>query len=236
MLWILFLVVLVLPTAIYLLFMSPRSQIFGRYPYKGTSSEKLVSLTFDDGPNQPYTSELLAILRKEKVKATFFLVGNCAKRHPAVAASIVKAGHVIGNHSESHTFSTYLKPGKFIREIVATQKILEHQTAKKPVLVRTPWLWRQPFLLHNLKKLGLLPVAGIFCHPKEVFGANSQQIADYAISRTRPGTILIFHDGKEGVGGDRSQTIASIPLVVSALKEQGYKFVTLDELLKISPY
>lgn len=234
-LW-LVLAVIVLPAMIYLVFMSPWFQVFGKYPFKANTDDKVVAITFDDGPNEPYTSELLAILKEQHVKATFFLVGNCAKRHPGVARKIVQAGHVIGNHSRSHTFSTYLKPGAFINEIIATQKILEEQTGKIPALVRTPWLWRQPFILHDLKKQSLFPVAGIFCHPKEVFGATAEQIADYAVSHTKPGTILIFHDGKEGVGGDRSQTIASIPLVIVALKKQGYSFVTVDRLLGSKTY
>ena len=235
MIWIV-LGILALPTLVYVVFMSPWSQLFGQYPYRKKTSEKIVALTFDDGPNEPYTSELLAILKKEKVPATFFLVGRCLERHPSIAADILKAGHVIGNHSESHRFGTYFKPGAFGREVRNTQRILEAQTGITTALVRTPWLWRQPLLLRTVKSLGLHPVAGVFCHPREVFGATAEEIAERSFSKTTPGSILIFHDGKEGDGGNRSQTIQAVAQLIPRLKQKGYKFTTVDKLLGIEPY
>ena len=234
MIWLL--VGVVVLVAAYMLFMSPWSQLFGSYPYKSSTDEKLVALTFDDGPNEPHTSELLAVLKKEKVPATFFLVGACLRRHPSLARSLVQAGHSIGNHSETHRFNTYFKPGAFERELRATQKLIQEQTGLTPALVRTPWLWRQPLLLRSIRALGLHPVAGVFCHPKEVFGASADEIAKRAFSKTRPGTILIFHDGKEGTGGDRSQTIEAVALLIPLLRKAGYRFTTADQLLKLAPY
>ncbi len=83
----------------------PRSQVFGTFPYAAETDEKLVALSFDDGPNEPYTSRLLDTLDEYQVKATFFQVGRCAQRFPSCTRRVVQSGHVLGNHSYSHSFS-----------------------------------------------------------------------------------------------------------------------------------
>src|SRR3954453_15868725 len=86
----------------------PRSQVFGPLPYQGQVEEPVIALSFDDGPNEPYTSRLLSVLDDRKVRATFFSVGRCADRFPSTVRAVVQAGHVLGNHSYSHRFSSYL--------------------------------------------------------------------------------------------------------------------------------
>lgn len=234
MLWLLLLIVVV--GAVYWIFMSPWSQLWGRFPYSAKTTEKKIALTFDDGPNEPYTSELLRILNKESVLGTFFVVGECAKRHPKMTAKILKDGHVLGNHSLRHKFSTYMKPGAFIKEVESTQNIIFEQTGKKPAMYRTPWLWRNPLLLRSVNKLGLHPVGGEFCHSLEVFNASANAIAEGALSKIKPGAIIIFHDGKEGTGGDRKNTVAAVKILIPRLKQLGYKFETVDKMLGIKAY
>lgn len=227
---------IVLVGVLYWLCMSPWAQLFGSFPYHASTHKKIIALTFDDGPNEPYTSELLDLLKRERIKATFFVVGACLRRHPKVAKRIVSEGHVIGNHSQSHRFTTYFKPGAFLREIQACQKLIEQQTGKTPALFRTPWLWRHPLLLKQAKRLGLSPVGGEFCHSREVFSASAETIARGALAKAKPGAIIIFHDGKEGTGGDRSATIEAVKITIASLKKRGYTFVTADELLGIPTY
>ncbi len=221
---------------VFLLFMAPYSQIFGRYPFRGRTAQPLVALTFDDGPNEPYTSAILDYLDTVKVRATFFHVGQCAQRHPETVKRIAASGHVIGNHSLSHRFSTYLRPNGFEREVTQTQAILRDLIGHTPALARTPWLWRQPALLHMLRRNGLRPVAGAFCHALEVFQPDGQRMARRAVAKTRPGTILIFHDGFDARGGDRSQTVHAVRFTTEALLAKGFRFVTVDELLDIPAY
>lgn len=232
------LLVLLMGAVAYVLFMSPYSQVFGRYPYRGgkETAERVVALTFDDGPNEPYTSQILDFLDERGIRATFFQVGQCVRRHPATTDRIAAAGHVIGNHSLTHRFGTYLRPGAFRREVDRTQEVLRERLGRTPALVRTPWLWRQPWLLRMLRQRRLEPVAGVFCHPLEVFHRDGAVMARRALGQTGPGTILIFHDGFDGHGGDRSQTVRAVRLTVDGLLARGYRFVTVDELLGVPAY
>jgi peptidoglycan/xylan/chitin deacetylase (PgdA/CDA1 family) len=220
----------------YWLLMSPFSQLFGAYPYRGRTDRKVVALTFDDGPNEPYTSQILECLAERRVRATFFQVARCVERHPETARRVAAAGHVIGNHSLSHQFGTYLRPHRFEREVAETQQILRQVTGRTPALARSPWLWRQPGLLRMLRRHDLQPVAGQFGHALEVFQPDGERMARRAVAKTRPGTILIFHDGFDGRGGDRTQTVAAVGLTIDALLAQGYSFVTVDELLGLPAY
>jgi peptidoglycan/xylan/chitin deacetylase (PgdA/CDA1 family) len=216
----------------YWLFFSPFSQQFGAYPYRAKTRERLVALTFDDGPNEPYTSQILDYLDGAGVRATFFQVGQCAQRFPETTARIAATGHVIGNHSLSHRFSTYFRPNRFGKEVLQTQEILHGLTGKTPVLARSPWLWRQPWLLKMLRRNALQPVSGVFCHAFEVFQPSAARMARRAVAKTKPGTILIFHDGFDSRGGDRTQTVQAVRLTTEALLAKGYRFVTVDELLR----
>ena len=220
----------------YWVLMSPYSQLFGPYPWRGGRTERVVALTFDDGPNEPYTSRIVDYLNSRNVRATFFQVGQCVERFPTTTATIAATGHVVGNHSLTHRFGTYLRPGRFGRELERTQQILRCRLGKTPALVRPPWLWRQPVLLRMLSKRALQPVSGVFCHAFEVFQPDAATIARRAVAKTRPGTILIFHDGFDGRGGDRSQTVQAVKITTEALLAQGYRFVTVDELLHVPAY
>ena len=220
----------------YWLFMSPFSQVFGRYPWRVKINEKVVALTFDDGPNEPYTSEIANFLEKKQIKATFFQVGECIKRYPNVTKRLDNEGHVIGNHSAHHRFIDYLLHPSYKQEIIMNQAIIAKLIGKQPRLFRSPWLWRQPWLLRNLRKLSLQPVSGQFCHVFEIFQPAGQRIAKRTIAKIKPGTIIIFHDGYDAKGASRKQTVMAVKITVNELLNQGYKFVTVSELLKIPAY
>jgi peptidoglycan-N-acetylglucosamine deacetylase len=221
---------------LYWAFMAPSAQVFGRYPYRGERVDRVVALTFDDGPNEPYTSQIADLLDDKRIRGTFFQVGACVERHPETTDRLIAAGHVVGNHSMTHQFTTYLRPGAFRREIDQNQRLLGERLGRTPALARTPWLWRQPVLLRMLRKRGLEPVSGIFCHPLEVFQRDGAAIAKWALARTRPGTILIFHDGFDGRGGFRGETVKAVRLTIEGLEARGYRFVTVDELLGVPAY
>lgn len=220
----------------YWLFMAPASQVFGAYPYRCRSADRVVALTFDDGPNEPYTSQILDELARRSIRATFFQVGRCVERYPATTDRIAAEGHVIGNHSLTHRFSTYLRPGRYAREVRCTQEILRQRLGRTPALARTPWLWRHPALLRMLRVRSLHPVSGVFCHALEVLQIDGGRIARRAVAKTKPGSILIFHDGFDGRGGNRAETVRAVTLTVDTLLADGYRFVTVDELLGVAAY
>src|SRR5258705_204922 len=104
---------------------------------------------------------------------------------------------------------------------------------RTPALLRSPWLWRQPLLLRMVRRGALQPVAGVFCHPLEVLQPDPARMARRAVAKTKPGTILIFHDGFDGRGGNRDHTVRAVELTIDALLAKGYRFVTVDQLLGV---
>lgn len=230
----------VLGAAAYWRFMSPYSQALGGFPYRApeqdSRAEKTVALTFDDGPNEPYTTQIAAFLDKRLIKATFFQVGRCVLRYPQVTASLARAGHVIGNHSYSHEFTRCWTRRQLCDEIQQAQDVLGATLGCEPALYRPPWLARTPALFDILQRRSLQPVSGEFCHALEVFQPSAATIARRAIAKVRPGAILIFHDGYDGKGAPRPNTVAAVKTVVDQLVAAGYGFTTVDQMLGISPY
>ncbi len=220
----------------YYIFIYSRTQIFGYFPSKIHTSAKVIALTFDDGPNPPYTEELLDILAKHDVKATFFMPAKNVERFPELANRVVQLGHVIGNHSYGHEFTNHFKTLKFEKEISQAQDIIEKITGKKPALYRPPWLFKHSYLLQSLTHHKLTPVSGFFCSNWEIWHASASKIAADALKVAKPGRIIIFHDGFDTKGGDRAGSIGAIDIIIPELKKQGYKFLTVDELLKVPAY
>ncbi len=216
--------------------MSASSQFFGSYRWRQPTNQKVVALTFDDGPNDPYTSDILDVLDEFDIKATFFQVGLCVERYPETTVRAYRAGHTIGNHSLSHAFHKYFLSLSFQKEIQQTQAILYKHLGKLPALYRSPWLWRQPFLLKSVRIAGMTPISGVFCHPLEVLQIDGHRLAKAALSKVKPGSILIFHDGYDAKGGNRSETVKAVRIVIKALKDEGYSFVTADKLLNVPAY
>lgn len=234
MIWLLWVIVLL--GLIYWLFMSSYSQFFGHFPYKARTDKKQIALSFDDGPNEPYTSEIVDYLKSKNIKATFFQVGKCVERYPEVTKKIFHDGHLIGNHSLSHEYGKYFTEHDFEKEITESQAIIKKTIGKTPACFRPPWLWRYPKLFKTLKKHKLNPVSGKFCAAFEIFQPSSEHIARRSLAKAKPGGIIIFHDGVEAKGGNRSQTAGAVKIVVEELLKQDYEFVTVDKLLDIPDY
>jgi peptidoglycan/xylan/chitin deacetylase (PgdA/CDA1 family) len=214
----------------------PRSQIFGSFPYQIETDEKIIALSFDDGPNEPYTSRLLDTLDAYEVKATFFQVGRCAQRFPSTTRRVVQSGHVLGNHSYSHSFTRYVKQPRQEIEIARSQEVFYTVAGVTPALYRPPWLCHWPWVLSTLRQHGLQGVSGTFAHPLEIFQPAAARLTDSAARLARPGTILIFHDGREARGGLRDQSVAAIGPLIDRLADRGYRFTTIDRLLGINAY
>jgi peptidoglycan-N-acetylglucosamine deacetylase len=221
--------------AAYWLCMSPYSQALGTFPYRGAREDKVIALTFDDGPNEPYTSQIADFLGERQIRATFFQVGRAVLRHPEVTRRLVADGHVIGNHSFTHEFTNCLSPLTMEAEVRKAQAALA-TVGVRPGLYRPPWLLRIPAMRGVLADHGLQPVSGEFCHPLEVFQPRAQMIADGVLAKAKPGSIVIFHDGYDGHDGNRTSTVAAAKIVVDRLSEQGFSFVTVDEMLGVPAY
>ena len=227
---------LAVPPTAYWALLSSRSQALGRFPYRGTTGEPVVALTFDDGPNEPFTSAIADFLADRGIAATFFQVGKCVERFPGTPPRLLAQGHVLGNHSYSHRVLACLAPMVQRQETERTQDVLAAITGRRPALYRPPWLLRTPWLFATLHRNGLQPVSGMFCSPWEVFQPAARRIAHRALAKVRPGRILIFHDGYNSRGANRAQTVEAVRMVVDGLTSRGYRFVTVDQLLQVPAY
>ncbi len=216
--------------------LGPTSQVFGSFPFRAPTSERTVALTFDDGPNEPWTSRLLDTLADKGVPATFFQVGRCARRHPEVTRRVVAEGHVLGNHSESHTFSRYATEPTQRREVERGRATLREVSGREPLLYRPPWLCHWPWVLRGIAGTGSQVVSGTFASPFELFQPRPEVLVAGAVRRARPGAIVILHDGREARGGDRRASVAAVGPLVDRLRDSGYSFTTVDRLLGVPAY
>ncbi len=220
----------------YWVFLSSYSQQLCPFPFRVPETgqpDRVVALTFDDGPNEPFTSEIADFLAEVRVRATFFQVGRCVERHPGVSARLVREGHVVGNHSYSHQMLACLRPSDQRTETQAAQDVLTSAIGLVPALYRPPWLFRTPSLIRVLRRHQLRPISGEFAHALEPWQPSPARIARRALVKARRGAILIFHDGFDSRGGSRANTVAAVRIVVTELLSEGYRFVTVDELLDL---
>lgn len=221
--------------ATYWRLMSPYSQGWGPFPYRARTAERVAALTFDDGPNEPYTSQIADLLDRRAIKATFFQVGRAVLRDPQVTRELAQSGHVIGHHGFSHDLRCSLRRSDLRHDI--HQGLAAFATVGlRPALYRPPWLLRVPALREVLREQGLQAVSGEFCHALEVFQPRSDRIVRRTMDKVRPGCILIFHDGFDGKGADRSRTVETVVAVVDEMTATGYRFLTVDRLLGLDAY
>jgi peptidoglycan/xylan/chitin deacetylase (PgdA/CDA1 family) len=188
------------------------------------NGEKLVALTFDDGPWKGTTEQVLEILKQYNIKATFFLVGQQVQAHPEVAKKVVAAGHALGNHSWTHPIRN-IDTLTAAQEIGNTTRIIYETTGVKTTLVRPPGGNLEGQMIPYAKQQNNTIV--LWSADSSDYYVSTPLIIDNVLSNTRPGGIILLHDG----GGDRAQTIQALPQIITTLLHQGYKFVTVPELL-----
>jgi peptidoglycan-N-acetylglucosamine deacetylase len=185
-----------------------------------------VALTFDDGPNPPYTGQILGILARYQVPATFFCVGLQASAHPAELARMAAAGHGLGNHTWSHPFLPDLSRAQLTEQLDRTDEAVARAAGGRPGLFRPPYGSRSPDVLRWLGERGT-PIVLWDVDTSDWARPGAAVIAGRVLMQARPGTIILMHDG----GGDRSQTVAALPLVIEGLLDRGYRFTRADTLL-----
>ncbi len=195
------------------------------------STGMVVALTFDDGPNDPYTSRILDVLDREHVPATFFLVGTNVEASPATARRIVAAGHAVGNHSYSHPRFDRLRAPEIEREIERGANVLGRVLGVKTRLVRPPYGLYGPGLDGICHRRGEW-IAGWSAQASDWNPRVPEEIAERIEELVRPGVIILLHDGKETERGtDREGTVQALARLVPELKARGYRFVTLPDLI-----
>lgn len=181
---------------------------------------KKIALTFDDGPHPYYTEELLDGLKERGVVATFFVTGEHAALHPDVIRRMQEEGHLIGNHTYSHIQLTKKNREKFKKELIMTNEIIEEITGQEVEYVRPPYgSWDKSFEA----ELNMIPVLWTV-DPLDWCSSNVECIADRIIGKAGENEIILMHDYYE-------TSVTAALKVVDELLEEGYTFVTVDEIL-----
>ncbi len=201
--------------------------------FRVKTDQKLVALTFDDGPSPEWTPLILDELKKAGVKATFFMVGHHVKKYSQVARRVAAEGHEIENHGFAHSVTLYYTPQEIEEEIQYTEHVIEQVTGQKTQYFRPPKAWLLPSVKKAIKAMGYKVVLWSL-NSKDWVTFDDKYIIRFILRNVRNGDIILFHDSG-GVfsreGGDRSETVSTIPLLVEKLKERGYTFVTVKELI-----
>src|ERR1044071_1258036 len=162
--------------------------------WHGDLSKPRVALTFDDGPNEPYTSQILEILKKENVRATFFMVGKNVDTYPEAARKVAQDGHVIGNHSYSHRNLILETDGKVRREIKLAEDSILKATGVRPTLFRPPFGADDPLTFHQTEKMGYVVVKWSVS-AKDWREPGTAKILGNVLNHIDNGAIILLHDG-----------------------------------------
>lgn len=199
----------------------------------GDRSRPQIALTFDDGPNEPFTSIVLDILKQHEVKGTFFLVGQNVRRATEVCQRLVREGHIVGNHSYLHSRCLAFKRKKNImQELEFAQETIYEVSGVRPIFLRPPYGIQTPWLLRVARDLGFTVVAWDNMTNDWHLGKKVTEIVEAILKKARSGGIIVFHDGRDTRQGyNRVSLLEALPLVLTRLKGQGYHLVTLPELI-----
>jgi peptidoglycan/xylan/chitin deacetylase (PgdA/CDA1 family) len=197
------------------------------------TSQKAVSLTFDDGPDPDKTPAVLDSLKKHNAQATFFVVGNRVEKYPQIVNIIAEQGHEVANHSYSHSYSEFSsnKPEIFKEEIDKTAALIEKITSQKPVLFRPPGGYLSDNLVDLVKNEHLLVAYWTWQQDSKDWkvGTSGAAIADHIIKNIQPGQIILLHDG----ASNGLETAKAVDILLDKLTKEGYRFVTMSELIKL---
>lgn len=188
------------------------------------AQDKLVALSFDDGPNTTTTVKMLDILKKHNVKASFFVIGNnIDKKSAKVMQRAYKEGHTIENHSLTHSAMPTLSADSMRAEIIATSALIEKYIGEKPLFFRPPYIALNRTLFDTID-LGI--ISGEGCNDWESNVSADTRI-EKMLASARDGLIYLLHDFK-----DNDNTVEAVDRIIPILKERGFKFVTVRELFK----
>ena len=187
-----------------------------------TTGNKVIALTFDDGPG-PYTAHLLDVLDQYGAKATFFLIGSKVSSQANVVRSIHARGHQLGNHSWSHPELPKLPVDQIAGEIDRTNNAIKQATGVTPAILRPPYGAVNGVVLEQLRLRGMSSILWSV-DTRDWADRNSDIVCSRAVAGARPGAIILMHDIHQ-------TSVGAVPCILSALKQQGYSFVTVQGLL-----
>jgi len=205
-------------------------QLFGELVNRVTTEEKVVALTFDDGPTPRYTPGILAMLAEQDVKATFFLIGNEIVANPVETQAIVAAGHEVGNHTFTHDDMTWATPWSAAEQVEKTDAAIRAAGYSGEILFRPPYgkkFWGLPLYLAGHDRTTI--TWDVEPESDDDVAADPYRIAAHVTDKTKPGSIIIMHLMYPA----RDTSRKALPLVIAGLRDRGFRFVTVSQLLAL---
>jgi peptidoglycan-N-acetylglucosamine deacetylase len=222
-------VVLVMAAIVYKLAGLPKFQLLGDLLYRVPTQDRVVALTFDDGPSPQNTQDLLVLLKEFEIKATFFMIGQNIEKYPELATLVFQAGHQIANHSYSHQRTLLSSVDFFKNEINRTDALIRDLGYQDEIVFRPPFgkkLLTLPWALQDLGKLSVTWDA----ESEDTETQDVTELRNNVLHHVTTGSIILFHDGFARKDG----TLTAVREVIQNLKSQGYQFVTVNELRRFS--
>lgn len=198
----------------------------GQVVWDVNTQEKVIALTFDDGPHPKYTAEVLDLLAKYKAKATFFIIGKNAEKYPELVQQTYKAGHELANHTYTHPYNASVM--ELQEEIQQTNDMIYSITGFMPTLFRPVGGAYNDQMINAVADDGYKVVMWSWHQDTQDWkkpGVDS--IVTKVLKGTQPGDVILFHDG----GGNREQTVKALEEILQELQKKGYTFVTVSELI-----
>ena len=202
------------------------------------AAPKKLAVTFDDGPDPRWTPKILDILKEKHVPASFFVIGEEASKSPGLLRREYAEGHSIGNHTYTHPVYDEISPTQLRWELNLTQRLIESTLGVKSILFRPPYgIDHQPEYAEEVSQLPVAQDMGYLIVGQKIdphdwrqpYGKQvpAQEIIDGVLQQANAGNIILFHDG----GGDRSQTVAALPVIIDEMRARGFQFVPVPALL-----
>jgi peptidoglycan/xylan/chitin deacetylase (PgdA/CDA1 family) len=195
---------------------------------QGNPGRREIALTIDDGPHDPIARQLLDILRAEDVRATFFVVGKRVREHPGVVARMVNEGHEVGSHTATHRRLDTLSDVMIRAQLLGCEAAVASACGRRMNLLRPPGA-RYNAATARIAEEGGYRLVGWTVAAKDFVEVPSDLIVDRVLASVTNGSIILLHD-------DYPETVTALPRILRALKRQGYKFITVSEMLgRLSP-
>jgi peptidoglycan/xylan/chitin deacetylase (PgdA/CDA1 family) len=227
----LFIILLTVFLCLYASF-SLRSSLFGKIIWRGRTDHKQVALTFDDGPHPQYTRDILKILGRENIPATFFLVGKKVEAYPEVTHEIVEGGHEVGFHGFTHR-ALWMKSRRTLRwELDRSCQAFRKVLGSEPTLFRPPYGIRGRSVMQMAKERGWKTIywtqAGW-----DWTEIAATEVARRALRKIGPGSILLLHDSDgPSLKADRQRTVDALEIIIRELRARGFGFALVSEIIK----
>jgi peptidoglycan/xylan/chitin deacetylase (PgdA/CDA1 family) len=197
------------------------SRYLNRPEFTIQEGQKAIALTIDDGPSLTYTPQVLQLLQRYNVTATFSMVGRLVAQHPGIAREVSAAGHQVSNHTWRHRDLQAMAPSAAIDEIDRATDAIQTEVGITPRYFRAPYGAWTKAVLRRCVQHGMLPLDWSV-DPTDWARPGTSYIVSNILRHTRTGSIILEHDG----GGDRSQTVAALKVVIPSLLDSGYHFTT----------